>query len=411
MLLTSALLMASLTSPQDGAGSNASAASTAFACDLYSRLAAEEGNLFLSPYSISAALAMTLEGAAGQTAAQMEEVLRLSQEDAAAVFAELDRRLTPPRAGTEAAAFRLRIANALWVREGLALRERFAQVLSSAYGAGFAELDFHAGDQARAAINDWVGEQTEQRIRELIPSGYLTPDTGLVLTNAVYFQAAWESAFPRNATAPETFTTGDGRRVRVPMMRSVDIYSYVESEGTQVLELPYRGGALSMLIVLPEARDGLPALEGQLSPHRLAAWSAALEPTQVTLRLPRFRFSGSHDLTALLQAAGMTAAFRFDQADFSGIAPDEEDPLFISAVLHEAFVAVDEDGTEAAAATAVLMKLGCAVTAATATVTADHPFLFLIRHRATGCVLFMGRVDDPSQGAGAGDGAPPGRDD
>jgi serpin B len=406
MLLSSLFLLTSLSPLQEGAGASVAAADTAFACDLYARLASQEGNLFLSPYSVSVALAMTLEGAAGDTAAQMEEVLGQSQGGVADAFAQLARELVPSRVrdrDSEVEAYKLRVANALWVQEGFEYREQFAETLRSAYRAGFADVDFRLTEQARQRINGWTGKQTEQMIKELIPDGYLSRDTALVLTNAVYLKAAWQHAFSERLTANEPFTTQDGRRTSVPMMRRTGTYRFFESEDAMALELPYLGGDLAMLVVLPKV-DGLAALEAQLNPQLLAAWSAALESTNVAVKLPRFRISSPFDLTGTLKAAGMTDAFERDRADFSGIS--QSDRLFISSVVHQAHVAVDEKGTEAAAATAVTLSLTGLPSEPTANFTADHPFLFLIQHRKTGCILFMGRVADPAQNPESDEGTP-----
>ncbi|MCP3918633.1 MAG: serpin family protein [bacterium] len=392
-------LVAFLVVPQDDpAIANAKPVNASFACELYAQLAEREGNLFLSPYSISAALAMTLEGAAGETAAQMETVLHLERSAAAETFRALDAALAPPRVkdvDKEVDAYQLRVANAVWAQAGFEYRPQYSDVLRSAYRAHFADVDFRNGDRARAKINAWVAKQTERKIEELIPAGYLAPDTRLVLTNAIYFKSAWENAFSPNSTRPAPFTTLSGERSDVPMMNRSASYRLAKGRDEQVLELAYRGGHLSMWVVLPKEADGLPALEKRLSPEQLARWDAALEKKVVDVQLPRFRFSCQAELSRPLTAAGMTAAFDASKADFSGITAS--DRLFLSAVVHEAHVAVDEEGTEAAAATAVVMRSVSLPPRATEQFVADHPFLFLIRHRQSGALLFLGRVVEATE--------------
>ncbi|MEW6744951.1 MAG: serpin family protein [Planctomycetota bacterium] len=373
----------------------------AFARALYARLASAEGNLFLSPYSVCIALAMTREGAKGNTAAQMDEVLHLPAAGAAESFRKLAEDLHAPdvssvQDGKEEVrpAYALEIANALWAQHGFQYASAFEEILRTAYQAGFSTVDFAKPEKARATINDWVEEKTREKVKDLIPPGLLDAATRLVITNAIYFKASWMEPFRSQQTRDAPFTTQRGDEVQVPMMHSKQSLGYAEREGVQVLELPYAGGHLSMVILLPEEKDGLPRLEELVAARPLASWWKGLTTKMVDVKLPRFEYSSSFDLTRTLPAMGMKDAFDAGRADFSGITP--QIPLYIGAVLHKAFVAVDEQGTEAAAATAVVMRLGAAVGEAVE-FTADHPFLFLIRHRATGSVLFMGRVADPTR--------------
>ena len=364
-------------------------ANNAFALDLYGQLKGTEGNLFFSPYSVTSALAMTYAGARGQTDAEMAEVLHFSlpQERLHPACAELKQAVEGDRsvAGCE-----LSVANALWAQQGLHLLDEFRELTRSHYGAGLRELDFHtATEQARQTINRWVEQQTRDKIRDLLKRGDVLPDTMLVLTNAIYFKGLWHQQFDKAQTREAPFTVEPGRQVRVPMMSQKGEFGLGHGDGLQLLELPYVGDELAMVILLPAAPDGLAALEESLNTANLGKWLATLRERDVVVYLPRFELTVRFDLTDVLRAMGMSAAFT-GRADFSGITGAKD--LFISKVVHKAFVSVDEEGTEAAAATGVVMRK----TALPPTFRVDHPFLFLIRHQPTGAILFVGRVTDPS---------------
>jgi len=372
---------------------------SAFAFDLYRFLVEEAGtdNLFYSPYSISLALAMTYAGAQGETEEQMAEALRfaLSQEQLHRAFNGLDQELA--RRGEEAEGkdkegFRLNIANAIWGQKDYEFLEAFLDVLAENYGAGLRVLDFvGAPEESRVTINDWVSEETEGKIENLIPQGGIDSLTRLVLTNAIYFNAAWAHPFDEEATTERPFTLLDGREISTPMMRQDESFGYAEGEDYQAVELPYDGGEMSMVIVLPNEGD-FRAFEGSLDAAQVQAAIEQLDSRPVILTMPKFEFDARFGLKEALVALGMPQAFS-DAADFSGMTGDND--LFISDVLHKAFVSVDEEGTEAAAATAVVMKLA-AVADEPVEVTLDRPFLFLIRDIQTGAVLFVGRVVDPT---------------
>jgi serpin B len=373
------------------------AGNTAFALDLYQVLRQQEGNLFYSPHSLSLALAMTYAGARGETEAQMAEVMHytLSQARLHPAFAALAEALASRgqgAAGREGEGFRLNVANALWGQEGYAFLDSFLEVVDRAYGAGLRRVDFvGAPEEARLTINDWVAKETEDRITDLIPQGVIDAMTRLVLTNAIYFNAAWAEPFEEGMTRDGPFYLLDGRQVSVPMMRQTTSLGYAREQGYQVVELPYDGHQLSMVILLPDAGE-LEAFEASLDAPVLEASLDALSYQSVALAMPRFEFSAKFRLEETLAALGMVDAFS-DAADFSGMTGNRE--LFLSAVLHQAFVSVDEAGTEAAAATAVVAKL-TAAPVEPVEVTVDRPFLFLIRDLETGAVLFLGRVVDPS---------------
>jgi serpin B len=367
---------------------------TAFALDLYQRLRAEPGNLFYSPYSVSSALAMTFAGARGETAEQMASALHftLPQDQLHAAFNALDQALASRGQGAEGqdgGRFRLNIANALWGQAGYSFAAPFLDVLAENYGAGMHILDFmNAPDKARTIVNDWVAERTEGKIKDILPDGSVKPSTRLVLTNAIYFNAAWRAPFDEGNTAPGTFTLLDGSTVSVPMMAASKRLPYGEGNGYAALELPYDGGELSMVLVLPPDLD---AFEKGLSDEQLSSVFSSLRDHQVDVQLPKFKFETSVSLVDSLSDMGMPLAFS-DAADLSGI--NGKGGLTIGDVLHKAYVSVNEKGTEAAAATAVIIEPTSLPQPAT--IRFDRPFLFFIRDIKTGTVLFVGRVSDPS---------------
>jgi serpin B len=265
------------------------------------------------------------------------------------------------------------------------------------YAAGFRQVDYvTATEEARREINGWTAEQTRGRIEEIVPPGVLGPLTRLVLTNAVYFRDAWFHPFPARATVEEAFHLEGGDSVEVPTMRVSKDFAYMEDDRVRVVQLPYRGAELSAFVVLPKDRDGLAGLERTLSAGDLERWTRGdNQARKVDLHLPRFRFTSTFELTPALRGLGIDKAFT-RAADFSGITAEE--PLMISAVLHKAFVGVDENGTEAAAATAIeFQATAMPVPVETVLFRADHPFLFLIRHDASGLILFLGRIADPRE--------------
>jgi len=369
---------------------------SAFAFELYQALKGEEGNLFYSPYSISLALAMTYAGARGETAQQMADALQLllDQDKLHPAFNWLDAELAKRGEGAEGKdgeGFRLNIVNAIWGQKDYAFLSTFLDILAENYGAGLRILDFiMETEQSRLTINDWVSDQTEGRIEDLIPQGAIDEWTRLVLTNAIYFNAAWANPFDEDITADGPFYLLDGGQVTVPMMRQMESFGYTEGEGYQAVELLYDGGELSMVILLPEAGE-FEAFEEGLQAQQVSDIISDLQPTEVALTMPQFEFDSEFSLKDTLAGMGMPIAFS-SAADFSGMTGKPE--LFISDVVHKAFVAVDEAGTEAAAATAVITKL-TAVPEPPVEVTIDRPFIFLIRDIETGAILFVGRVLNP----------------
>jgi len=369
---------------------------SAFAFELYQALKGKGGNLFYSPYSISLALAMTYAGARGDTAEQMAATLHfiLEQDRLHPAFNWLDAELAKRGEGAQGKdgeGFRLNIVNAIWGQKDYEFLTDFLDVLAENYGAGLRILDFITeAEKSRVIINDWVSDQTESRIEDLIPQGAIDALTRLVLTNAIYFNAAWKYPFDKKVTANGPFYLLDGAQVMVPMMKQTESFGYTDGEGYQAVELLYDGGELSMVILLPEAGQ-FAAFEEGLQAQGVSDIISGLQPTEVALTMPKFEFDSDFSLKDTLAAMGMPIAFS-GGADFSGMTGNPE--LFISEVIHKAFVAVDEAGTEAAAATAVIMKL-TAVPESVAAVTIDRPFIFLIRDIETGAILFVGRVLNP----------------
>jgi serpin B len=367
-----------------------------FAFDLYQALRDKEGNLFYSPYSISLALAMTYAGARGETEKQMADTIRfvLPQDRLHQTLNSLDIELASRGQGAKGKdekGFRLNVVNAIWGQKDYKFLSEFLDTLAQNYGAGLRILDFvKAPEDSRITINDWVSEQTEGRIKDLIPQGAIDSLTRLVLTNAIYFNAAWQFPFNESATSDGTFHLLDGTELTVPMMKQTETYGYTEGDGYQAVELLYDGRELSMVILLPQMGQ-FEAFESSLSSQQVTSIIENLEHGRVILTMPKFEFESEFSLSETLAAMGMPAAFS-EQADFSGMTGNRE--LFIKEVIHKAFVSVDEAGTEAAAATAVIMPSSMPP-GEPVEVTIDRPFIFLIRDIETSTLLFVGRVVDP----------------
>lgn len=368
-----------------------------FAFDLYHAIRDTDGNLFYSPYSISLALAMTYAGARGQTASQIAETLNFSipSERLHPAFNHLDLTLhsrgkdIPEETGK---GFTLNIVNALWGQEGYAFLAEFLDILAENYAAGLSLVDFvNEPESSRQLINDWVLEQTHDRIKDLIPEGVITDLTRLVLANAIYFQADWSTPFEKAFTHEGQFSLLDGGKVTVPIMNQTVMYNYTRGEDFQALELPYLGYEMSMVILHPDPPHFI-EFEANLDAIQLEAIVAQLESTNIQLSMPKFEYEMNLPLAKVLQEMGMEDAFKAELADFSGM--DGTMELYLQDVLHKAFVAVDEKGTEAAAATAVVVGVESAPLEQIS-VKIDSPFIFLIRDMETGSILFLGRVLNP----------------
>ena len=369
----------------------------AFAFDLYQALKGPQGNLFYSPYSVSLALAMTYAGARESTEKQMAGTLHytLPQERLHQACNGLDQELSARGQGAKGKdgnGFRLNIVNAIWGQKGYPFLAPYLDLLAENYGAGLRTLDFRtAPDDSRITINKWVAEQTEQRIKDLIPPGAIYPLTRLVLTNAIYFNAAWANNFEKNATQPADFHLADGSTVKAPTMHQTEHLGYAAGNGYRAVTLPYDGRELEMVVLLPDLGK-FAEFERSLTAGSAASIIKEVTSRQVALSLPGFKYESEFSLGKILAAMGMPMAFS-GQADFSGMTGNRE--LSISEVVHKAFVAVDESGTEAAAATAVVMR-ATAMPVMPMEVKVDRPFIFLIRDIQTGSVIFVGRVMNPA---------------
>jgi len=364
----------------------------AFALDVYAQVAEEGENLFFSPFSISAALGMTYAGARGDTATQMHDVLQVGLADDAfhSTFGELMRDLSGEHPGR---GYELSVANKLFGQAGYPWQADFLTITSDDYDAPLEDTDYVADPEgSRMAINEWVAEMTRDKIDELLKPGTITVDTRLVLANAIYFKADWASQFDPADTTDGSFTTEDGTEVTVPLMSQSGDFELAGDGEVSVVRLPYQDDEVSMLVVLPHDVDGLADVEADLSVERIDGWVADLWEQEADVVIPSFEMRSELGLNQVLADMGMPDAFDCTLADFSGIAELIEGPLCITDVVHEAYVKVDEEGTEAAAATGVVVGLESASPA----FIADHPFLYLIRDDLTGSILFMGRVADPS---------------
>jgi serpin B len=363
------------------------------AVDLYGQLAKKEGNVFFSPFSVSAALGMTSAGARGETLKEMEKALHLpSQKTLHPAMGHLLHELSGKGAKRK---YDLTVANTLFGQQGYRFEKEFTDLLGRHYGAGMQLVDFKKDTEAaRLAVNAWAQKETRDRIKDLVPRGVITDRTKLVLVNAIYFKGDWKSQFKEASTTEQEFHLADGKKVKAKLMFQGDRFPLARTPEASVLELPYAGDELSMAVILPKERGGLAALEKGLTRERLAGWLDRLgAPGKVLVWLPKFKFELASGLKGPLMALGMKTAFT-NAADLSGM--DGTSELYIQDVVHKAFVEVNEKGTEAAAATGVVVGTKSAP-AVTPEFRADHPFLFLIRDKKSGAILFFGRVSDPTK--------------
>ena len=375
------------------------AGNSKFAFELYAKLKDDPrvkkdgGNLFFSPYSISTALAMTYAGARGRTEKQMADVLHFSlpQERLHPAFGALEKQLNT---GGKEGRYQLSVANALWGQRGYSFLMGFVDLIEENYGAGIRQADFvNETEKARGKINGWVERMTNDKIKDLIKPGVLNALTRLVLTNAIYFKGDWAIQFDKKDTRDAPFTVSPDKKVSVPLMYLKENFKYFANRKLQILELPYKAEDLSMIVLLPRRIDGLAELEQSLTLENLNTWLKGLRKQEVIVYLPKFKITwGVFELKDILKAMGMKDAFS-GKADFSAMTGRRD--LFISNVLHKAFVEVNEEGTEAAAATAVIMeKVAMSIKPV---FRADHPFVFIIKDNRSGSILFMGRVSNPKE--------------
>jgi serpin B len=364
---------------------------TEFAFDLYAKLRDKDGNLFYSPESISTALAMTYAGARGETADEMTKTLHFTLKEGRLhpAFHTLIEELNG--AGKKRG-YQLNVANALWGQKGFGFLPAFLKLTKDNYGAGLQEVDFAgATEQARRTINAWVEKQTKDKIKELLQPGIIDSSTRLVLTNAIYFKGDWDRQFRKDLTRKEAFHLSADKTADAMLMHDHGKFKYFDGGSFQALEMPYKGKELSMVVLLPKKLDGLAELEKTLTAAKLSEWLPKVREQEVEVALPKFKMTSEFSLKNTLAAMGMKQLFDPGQADLSGM--NGERNLFVSAVVHKAFVDVNEEGTEAAAATGVAVKLAAAPVRNV--FRADHPFVFLIRDNHSGSVLFLGRVVNP----------------
>jgi serpin B len=369
-----------------------------FALELYRQLSAgDDGNLFFSPYSLSVALAMTYAGAEGNTKEQMAETLNfiLEKEDLHAAFNKLAIELASRGEGNKNEnedGFKLNIVNAIWGQIEYEFLSEYLDALAVNYEAGLRLLDYTSDPEAcRQTINDWVSRQTEGKIEALIKEGIITEMTRLVLTTALYFNAAWDKPFKEDNTNDGIFYLPDGSTVSVSMMHQTEDFGYTEGDGYQAVELKYDGNELSMLIILPE-EGTFEQFKTTFDTNKLDEIIENIRTASVRLTMPKFEYESQFSVKQALEAMGMTDAFSM-AADFSGI--DGTYDLYIEDVVHKAFVSVDEAGTEAAAASAVIINLKGILEQAE--VTLDHSFIYLIRDIETNTILFVGSVVNPAE--------------
>jgi len=367
-------------------------ATNQFAFELYLNLKDSEGNIFFSPFSLSTAMAMTYEGARGRTAEEIKQVfhypdnLEVMREEFAEIINLINKKDKQ---------YELHTANALWAQKGYPLLTEYVSTVEKYYGGKVTDLDFaRETENSRLKINRWVEEQTNNRIKDLIPPGVLNQLTRLVLTNAIYFKGNWENQFPKENTKEEEFMVTPEKKVKVQMMSIREKrFNYLENEELQLVELPYAGQEISMLVLLP--KNDLTSLEPRLTASQLNEYKRQLRSEKIDIYLPKFKFETKYMMggkKGILGRMGMPTAFSPAEADFSGINGRRD--FYLSEVVHQAFVEVNEEGTEAAAATGLVV--GVTMVVKKIVFRADHPFIFIIQDRATGNILFMGRVVDPS---------------
>jgi serpin B len=371
---------------------------TDFAITLYGKLKGDPNsktpkmNLFFSPYSISTALALVYGGAGGETKKQMETALHftLPEPNLYCAFGALQKQLVQK---DRSRGYRLFLANALWCQKGEPFLKEFLDLTEYYFGAGLNQVDFvNETEQSRRKINNWVEEKTNNKIINLIPQGGVNTDTVMVLTNAIYFKGQWQKKFSWWRTKKADFALSAEKKVRVPMMHLKEDFKYYEDENLQALELPYKSNEISMLVLLPKEIEGLSQIENSLTAESLDALLPKMRRCKVDVYLPRFKIvCGSFSLNKSLADLGMPDAFDPAKADFSGI--NGTGGLLISNVFHQAFIEVNEKGTEAATATAVVMAKAVILYIE---FRADHPFIFIIKDNQSGSILFMGRLSNPS---------------
>lgn len=368
----------------------AESSNLSFALNLYKELSKGEGNLFFSPYSIEMALALAYGGAKAETAKQIADALyfRGDGQELLQHFAESQTRLNSLETDGKIS---LSVANSLWPDKAYQLRPDYVQSSKKRFNAEITPLDIaNHTDASRNLINLWVDQATKSKIKDLIPSGGLSPATKLALVNAIYFKGKWEHAFNPQRTKDGDFHVTEGKVVPAKFMHAFEEFPYFENEALQAIDLGYQGDAVTMLLLLPKVANNLEKIEASLDTSKISEIQDGLNSVNVALSVPKFSSESSFEISQALQRLGIRDAFNPQRANFSGIT-DDPNGLFIGSAIHKAVVEVTEEGTEAAAATALIMRAGAAPTK-NIVVRADHPFLYLIREKSSGAILFMGRL-------------------
>ena len=373
-------------------GSEIIEANNRFAINLYSQYKSEEGNIFFSPFSISTAMAMVYEGAEGKTAKEIKSVFGFPKYDNSRrnqysnLLSEINKKDKE---------YALKTANALWAEQDFHFLDEYLTTVEKYYGGKTTNLDFkNEPDSSRLIINNWVEDKTNNKIKDLFPEGSIHKDIRLVLTNAIYFKAEWLKQFDADKTRDKNFRVNPDKSIKVPMMQRTDrksIFNYTQNEDLQILEMPYAGEDLSMLILLP-LNDDIETLENSFTIEKLTEWKKSLRKRKVNIYIPKFKFETKYFMKYTLSNLGMPTAFT-NSADFSGMTGTKD--LKIDKVIHQAFIEVNEEGTEAAAATGIVM-MQKSMPPPTPIFKADHPFIFIIQQKETGNILFMGRVNNPT---------------
>jgi len=397
ILIGVALSVVLITASYSQTATDTTQANNQFAFDLYSHLSTGEKNIFFAPYSLSSALSMTYEGARNQTADEMRTVLHLPSDD---IMRRIEDSELIERMNSADKPYELSTANALWVQKAFPFKEDYLKLVKYTYYAEARNLDFFNDPEgSRVSINNWVLEKTKNRINNLLPPKSIKKDTRLILTNAVYFKGKWSIPFKKEATKQDAFWISQTESVQTAMMGLVGkSFKYAENEQAQIIELPYKGEDLSMLIILPLGKDIQP-IEKIINESTLKQWDETLTKQPVNVFIPKFKFDADYQMKDILVGMGMKNAFNKKVADFSAMAylkPDEH--LYIDQVYHKAWIDVNEEGTEAAAATAVVVRHSKAIMrnpTQPKIFRADHPFIFVIQDNKTGHILFIGRVSDP----------------
>jgi len=366
---------------------------TLFALDLYNQLKMTDGNLFFSPFSIFTALAMTWAGARENTAVQMAETLHFTEKPAQfhRAIGDLISQLNAVQKETDV---ELSIANAIWAQKGYQFLDEFFRIVQQSYQADLKQVDFSsAAESARQAINAWVEQQTNEKIKDLLPPKVLNALTRLVLVNAIYFKGFWDNQFKSRDTREMEFWLLTEIAVKVPMMHQEHQFGYWENDWLQIIEMPYKEESLSLIVLLPKEKTGITDLEQKLNFENMMAWQSRLRKRKVIVFFPKFKIESQFSLGQTLALMGMPDAFDPELADFSAMVGQKE--LYISAVIHKAFLEVNEEGSEAAAATGVVVSV-TSIAPSPPIFKADHPFVFFIRDNKSQSILFLGRVLNPA---------------